>query len=135
MKDKYFKKRRWLLLLLLGGGIMLLFLWQVDGSFHWTGAESKLLLDFGGGQRRMFAGEADGKTTILLALYSSAQYGKFDLKYYIDSAGNTDIQAIDGQIDRGGKSWYFYLNQQKISEADLNRIIIRHGDFIEARLE
>lgn len=134
MKKKYFQKRTWLLLFL-GGGIILFFLWPVGGSYLSTNAESKLLLDFGDGRRRMFVGAADGQTTILIALYSSAQYGKFEVRYYLDSYGNTDIQAIGAQIDGSGKSWRFSLNQEEISEADLNRVIVHRGDLIEARFE
>ncbi len=120
----------WTALIFVAAGIALLFFMPI------VGYDGKLYLDFGNGQKRAFSGPADGRTTLLLALYRSSQQGGFEVRYSVDADGNTKIQSIAGMTNyNSGKTWHFYLNHRPISGADLNRVIIHRGDLAEINFE
>ena len=93
------------------------------------------MINFKNGESRKFEGPVAADMTILEALHSSSLEGGFELRYSIQKDGGVTLAKIDGAINIGNKSWYFYLNKKPISAADIDKIKIKAGDLIEAKYE
>lgn len=101
-----------------------------------SGDNSTMVFYFDDGRKRTFEGPVSENMTILLALLASEDGGRINLRYSLDKNEAIVLNSIDGHINNmGDKNWSFYLNGEKISTSDINRVGINAGDLIEARYE
>ena len=100
-----------------------------------SGSQAQLTINFDGVKSRIFEGPVIDDMTVLQALYASSLDGKFDVRYALQDGGAVALARIDGMINVSNKSWHFYLNKKLINTADINKIKIKAGDFIEAKYE
>ena len=98
------------------------------------GNSAKLTIKFDGNKARTFEGPVEKNMTVLQALLSASRAGSFDFRYFLDKSGSVNLASINGAVN-GPKSWHFYLNNELMDIRDISKIMIKSGDFIEARYE
>jgi len=98
-------------------------------------AEARMVINFENGESREFKGPVMADMTILEALHSSSLGGDFELRYSIREDGGVALAKIDGAINPGNRTWYFYLNKEPMNAADIDKIKIKAGDLIEVEYE
>lgn len=86
---------------------------------------ASLTIDFGNGEKRAFEGEIAEGETLVHALGQAAKAGNFS--YKLDEKNN--LAAIDDFSGGKNKSWFWYLNGEKISKP-INEISLKSGDKI-----
>lgn len=87
--------------------------------------KATLTTDFGNGSERVFEGDIVEGETLLDALSQASKAGNFS--YQLDEKNN--LAAIDSFTRNKDKSWYWYLNDEKINKP-LGEIILKSGDEI-----
>ncbi|MEK7151648.1 MAG: hypothetical protein AAB784_02975 [Patescibacteria group bacterium] len=131
--ENAFPKKYWFIV----GGIVVacvfIFYIKLDLPKNVTGAS--LGIHFEDGQIRKFEGSVESNMTILEALYSASVVGDFEVKYFLDKDGKTNLLSIDDLINGPDKNWQAYLNDVLISTYDLNKTKLRPGDNIVIKYE
>lgn len=100
-----------------------------------SSAGAQLIINFENGQGRKFAGAVVADMTILEALHASSRGDSFELRYSLQKDGTVALARIGDAINFGERNWHFYLNKKQINTADIGKIKIEAGDFIEAKYE
>jgi hypothetical protein len=120
-------------------GIIVL-IWSVVSFLNIPGVTSReatLILAFENeGKGRMFTGEVVDGMTILEALIASSEAGQIELKYSLDPNNGAKITGLNGYYsDSSGKNMVINLNENRISEREIYKVVIKPGDKIEIQLE
>ncbi len=121
------------LVLVIGAGFYLKI--NLPSSKTVLSQQARLVVDLGGGKKRVFEAVLHEDTTVLRALYSASSNDGLNFRYYINKNGDIVLMSMLGAIDFKGASWHFYFNQMLIKTAELDRVRVRTGDLIEARYE
>ena len=101
-----------------------------------SGDNSTIVFYFDDDRKRTFEGPVSENMTILMALLASEDGGRINLRYSLDKNEAIVLNSIDGHTNNtGNKSWAFYLNGEKISTSDINRVGVNAGDLIEVKYE
>lgn len=96
--------------------------------------KATLSIDFAD-MKKMFEGQVVADMTVLDALNAAMSAGKIHLVYTVDQNNDTDVREINGHSESNDVQFAFYINSNKINEADINRQIVKNGDEITIRLE
>lgn len=99
-----------------------------------SGDSARLTIKFDANDTRAFEGPVTKDMTALQALLSASRGGGFDVRYSLDKNGGVNLASI-GKSSNGAKSWHFYLNGELLKAGELDKVIIKKGDLIEARYE
>lgn len=102
--------------------------------FSSSGDSARLTIKFDANNARTFEGPVVKDMTALQALLSASRGGGFDVRYSLGKDGSVNLASI-GKSFNGAKSWHFYLNGESIKAGELDKVIIKKGDLIEARYE
>ncbi len=98
-----------------------------------AGETASLTLHFSNSNERVFSGPLIENMTILEALQGAAKGGGFTIAYKFNNTNDVNLEAIADKPNKvNGKSWKFYLNNKLIRTEDIDKIIIKKHDFIEA---
>ena len=95
---------------------------------------ARLTIKFDPNDTRTFEGSVVKDMTVLQALLSASRGGGFDVRYSLGKDGSVNLASIDKSFN-GAKSWHLYLNGELIKAGELDKVIIKKGDLIEARYE
>ena len=133
-KNDYILVLTALLLLVLVGGIVRFF---GEGKYKSDQVQApkiigsaSLTIEFAGNNTRKFEGEIIENETLLDALNQASKVGVFS--YKLDKENN--LAAIEKFVKNDKKSWYWRLNDEKITKP-LNEIILKAGDKIMVKYE
>lgn len=96
---------------------------------------ARIEIDYGT-ERRAFEGDVLSDMSMLDALLAASRGGSFEIRYALLN-DQTDIMKINGLSEDGlnGKSWFFYLNGEKIRADEIHKVKIKSGDKILAKFE
>lgn len=128
-----FVKKYWFIVGGIVAACIFIFYIKLDLPQSVTGAS--LSIYFENGQIRKFEGSVESDMTVLEALYAASLNGNFEVKYFLDKDGKTNLLSIDKLINGLGKNWQAYLNDALISIYDLNKTKLRPGDNIVIKYE
>lgn len=136
LKSKAFLKNRnfWLVIFIIIIGFYTGFFKNPFNSFV-SQSKARVEIDFGN-SKRAFEGEIIGGMSVLDAISASSRAGGLEFNYALLD-DQTDILRIDGLAEDGlnGKTWNFYLNEEKIKKDEIHRIEVKPGDKILIRFE
>lgn len=85
---------------------------------------------------RAFEGEVVDDMTLLEALQVSALAGNISFKYLMEQDDKTKIMSLDGySADNKEEKLAIYLNEKKVENDYIHKIIIKPGDLISIKAE
>lgn len=97
--------------------------------------EASLTIYFDADRARSFSGPIVDGMSPLQAVLASSLGGNFEVTYSPSPAGPLVIDSIAGQENFATHWWHFYLNKRLIINDQLDRIMIKKGDFIEVEFK
>lgn len=96
--------------------------------------EATLVIDFGDGGKRLFAGSTIEGMNVYHALFASSRAGGFEVKITPGKDG-VRVDEIDGVKNTEDKKWHYYFNREYRDMFSPQAQPLKSGDKVEFKYE